>query len=145
MDSFELPVVTERSHKSRSENGELIIIPLVDYFLNVLVAHSPAELFATYSPDNKEAVWSVISIPDEKVVHSESIPCGLFRPCLARIAVTYMGGCVYGGFNRLNLIQSEKIIPAAFYLGTDGLCGFWFRGKCVPAERDGPKFAKQKI
>ncbi len=130
MDSVELPIVTERTHKTSAENGELIIVPLVNYFLNLLVSHAPAELLATYSADQKEAAWSVISFSNDKVVHSESVPSSLFRPCLARIAVGYMDGCVYGGFRRFSLISAGKTYPVAFYLGNDGLCGFWFRGRC---------------
>jgi hypothetical protein len=128
--SFELPIVTERPANTISEHGEPIIVPTVDYFLNLLLSHAPAELAAAYSTDKKTAIWSVISVPEGKIIHTETLHSGLFRPCLARIGVTYMEGNVYGGFNRLRLIHSRQTFPLAFYLGNDGLCGFWLKVLC---------------
>jgi hypothetical protein len=55
---------------------------------------------------------------------------GLFRPVLARIALNYMSGCVYGGYRRFHLRMGVAVHPVAFYLGNDSLNGLWFRARC---------------
>ncbi|MDD5261940.1 MAG: hypothetical protein PHD76_08855 [Methylacidiphilales bacterium] len=131
MKVYTLPIVTERPTKTWAEGNELIIISTVDYFINLLVAYAPAELKAEYSPDHKTAIWSLFKLPEYAIVHSEALPSVLFRPCLARIAFSYMDGCFYGGFNRLLLSHSGHTYRAIFYLANDGLSGFWFKGFCA--------------
>jgi len=129
MDVVTLPVRSQPPTKLRAEGDELIIISFVDYYLNLLVKHSPAEAIAEYT-DAKNVSFQVRSLPNKSVVLSESIPAGLFRPMLARIAFGYMNCSPYGGFRRFQLVFEERIYPVAFYLGNDGLSGFWFKGIC---------------
>ncbi len=130
MNTIILPVATDCPLKMHAEGDELIIPPTVDYFLNLLVSNTPAELTAGYSEDSKTAIWSIHTTPQKRVVHTESIHSCLFRPCLARIALNYMGGNIYGGFNRVSLNFAGKIYSAVFYLGNDSLCGFWVKVRC---------------
>jgi hypothetical protein len=117
MTSIEVPHVTARPECLDRTGGHGNIIECVSYFINLLISHAPAELTAEFSPDRKTAVWSVFSLPGKVLVHTEQIKAIWFRPFLARIGNTYM-------------ISSGRSYSAAFYLGNDGLCGFWFKGIC---------------
>jgi hypothetical protein len=132
MASIEVPPVRDRPAclTHRQPGDEFPIVECVDYYINLLLSRAPAELTADYLADGKTVIWSVHSLPEKKLVHTETMPSIFYRQCLARIAVGYMQGCVYGGFSRMHLTSSGRTYSAAFYLGNDGLCGFWFKGRC---------------
>jgi hypothetical protein len=71
METVPLPVTRNRPNKIRAEGGELVILPTVNYFLNLLVLNAPAELAAEYSQDKKGAVLTVFSLPEKTVIHTE--------------------------------------------------------------------------
>jgi len=123
MDSIEVPIVTLRPSCLDQAGGPGNIIECVDYYINLLLSHAPAELTAEYEPGGKSAIWTVRSLPDNKVLHTETIRSIWFRPCLARIALSYMKCSPYGGFSRTRLMVSENPYSAVFYLGNDGLPG----------------------
>ena len=54
-------------------------------------------------------------------------------------------GTVYGGFARLIINSGGRSYSAAFYLGNDGLCGFWFKGICVPLDQNDTSITEQNV
>ena len=130
MTSIEVPFVKDRPAYLSEVGGPGNIIECVDYYINLLVSNAPAELTGEYSLDGKTVTWTVSSFLEKKVIYSENMRRNWFRQILARIAIKYMQGTVYGGFNRMYLISSGRVFSAAFYLGNDSISGFWFKGRC---------------
>jgi hypothetical protein len=112
------------------KEGELIWIPYVNWLLTTLVLAAPSQLTAELLPGADSVSWIIRSLnsPSEHV--ADTFKARFFRPVLARIALNYMSGCVYGGYRRFHLRSGIDVHPVAFYLGNDSLNGLWFRARC---------------
>jgi hypothetical protein len=133
MTSVEVPLITDRPACLTEVGGSGTIMEAVDYYFTLLISNSPDEMTCEYSDDPKFVTWCIRSLPAKEVLHTETIPSKYHRQMLARIAVEFMDGQLYGGFQRLRLSQHGKLHRAAFYMGNDGLCGYWFKGNCSSA------------
>jgi len=138
MNTIEVPLVKDRPEfLSHLEPGdEFHIIIAVHYYVNLLIAYAPAELNADYSPDGKEIIWSVVSLPEKKELYTETMLPGFYRQCLGRIGASYMEGALLGGFSVVKLLSMGRRYHAAFFLGNGGICGCWFKARCVEEENN---------
>ncbi|MHA3774824.1 hypothetical protein ACXR0O_25165 [Verrucomicrobiota bacterium sgz303538] len=110
--------------------GELIFVPYVDWLLTNLVFSAPAQLSAELVPNSRSVSWCLRSLDSGEECILDNLSSSYFRPVLARMALSYMAGCVYGGYRRFHLRSGILIHPMALYLGNDSLTGLWFRGRC---------------
>ncbi len=110
--------------------GEQIIVSYADYLITSLLVAAPSELTAGFSPGENLISWRLRNLESGEERIADTLKGVLFRPVLARIAIRFMSGCVYGGYRRFHLRAGDFIYPVAFYLGNDSLNGFWFRGRC---------------
>jgi hypothetical protein len=129
------------------QEGEGNIVECVDYLISLLVKHAPSEMTSEHPPEGKPVEWIIRSFPGENICFTEISRRELYRPFLARIAWHYMEGEArpYGGFTRLKLTSSGREYSAAIYLANDGLCGFWFKGMCVPMDQKNTGITAQNI
>jgi hypothetical protein len=134
MTSIEVPIVTVRPAALTEVGAAGSIVEAADYYLNLLISHSPAEITCEYGDDPKFSTWCIRSLPSKTVVYTETIRSAHHRQILARIAASYMENSLYGGFQRLNLRHNGRTHRAVFYLGNDGFCGHWFKGICSDGE-----------
>ena len=132
MKSVEVPLITQRPAclEKAGETGN--IIECADYYIDLLVSHAPAEITSENSVDGKRTIWTVRQLHDRSILHVEEMRPFWHRMILARIAFNYMDGTPYGGFSRMELVRQGCSYSGAFYLGNDGLTGFWFKGICGP-------------
>ncbi len=110
--------------------GELLWVPYVDWLLTQLVLAAPAQLSAELVGGAASISWRLQSFDPAREQTVDTLRSVFFRPVLARIASTYMPGCVYGGFRRFHLRSGILTHPVVFYLANDSLTGCWFRGRC---------------
>ena len=125
-----LDLSVERPLMEAPRKGELIFHPYVDWILSHLVLAAPAQLTAELVPGAETVSWHLRSLnsSDERI--ADTLKASFFRPVLARIAINYMSGCVYGGYRRFILRAGAASHHVAFYLGNDALHGLWFRARC---------------
>jgi len=132
------------------QKGEGGIVECVDYLISLVVKHAPAVMTSDLPIEGKPVNWIIRSLPDKNIRFTEVSRTVLFRPFLARIFCSYMNGseaegAVYGGFSRLIINSGGHNYSAAFYLGNDALCGFWFKGICIPLDQSDISITKQNV
>src|SRR5579871_636866 len=91
------PVPVRPACLSHREHGDVFpTVECVDYYINLLISHAPAELTAEHAHDGKTVIWRIVSLPEKQELHTESMPVIFFRMSLARLAFGYMDQTPYG-------------------------------------------------
>lgn len=126
MDVLEVPELLENPDPAPYDGNP---VATADYLLTMLLRNDSGMLHSEFA--NGSGMWSIrpgaqrLNTSEARVAQTDTV--GHFRAVLARFGAHYMGGQVYGGFTRQELVQRGRHFSCAFYMSNDNWTGYWIR------------------